>query len=104
MTDTNDTPVVDNTADSRLEVRAEGEIAELIYHQNGKRLVLIHTGVPDALGGHGIAGKLVQAALDKAVAGDMTIVPLCPYARSWLERHPEEAARVPIDWAKPTGS
>jgi predicted GNAT family acetyltransferase len=82
-------------------VHADGELAELIYHVSGKRLVLVHTGVPDALGGRGIAGKLVLAALDKAAAGDMTIVPLCPYARSWLERHPDDASRVPIDWTKP---
>jgi hypothetical protein len=57
--------------------------------------------VPEALGGHGIGGQLVQAAVAYAAASGMTIVPLCPYARSWLERHPEQAARVPIDWAKP---
>jgi predicted GNAT family acetyltransferase len=98
MTETNDVPVVDNLAESRLEVRADGQLAELIYRKNGKRLVLVHTGVPDALGGRGIAGQLVQAALDKAVANDMTVVPLCPYAHAWLKRHPDAAARATIDW------
>jgi predicted GNAT family acetyltransferase len=32
-------------------------------------------------------------------AARMTIVPLCPFARGWLERHPDEAARVPVDWS-----
>jgi uncharacterized protein len=103
MTDANDITVIDNQAESRLEVHADGELAELIYHKNGNRLVLIHTGVPEALGHHGIGGRLVQAAIEKAAAGGMTIVPLCPYARSWLERHSDEAAKVPIDWAKPAG-
>ncbi len=98
MTDTNDAPVVDNQAESRLEVHADGQLAELVYRKNGNRLVLVHTGVPDALGGRGIAGKLVLTAIDKAVASGMTIVPLCPYARSWLERHPDAAAKVSIDW------
>jgi uncharacterized protein len=101
MTDGSDFRVEDNQANSRFEVRAEGALAELIYRKNGNRLVLVHTGVPEALGGHGIAGQLVQAAVDEAVATGMTIVPLCPYARSWLERHPDQAARAPIDWAKP---
>jgi uncharacterized protein len=101
MTDGNGFQVQDNKAASRFEVHAEGGLAELIYRKNGNRLVLVHTEVPAALGGHGIAGQLVQAAVDHAVAGGMTIVPLCPYARSWLERHPDQAARVPIDWAKP---
>ena len=100
MTDSNDVPVVDNQGASRFEVHADGRLAELLYRKNGNRLVLVHTEVPDALGGRGIAGKLVIAAVDKAVASDMTVVPLCPFARSWLEKHPDEAARVTIDWAR----
>lgn len=103
MTDSNDAVVSDNQAGSRLEVHADGELAELIYRKNGNRLVLVHTEVPEALGGHGIGGKLVLAALDKAVANGMTVVPLCPYARAWLERHPDDAARVSIDWGAPGG-
>lgn len=101
MTDGNGFKVEDNRAASRFEMRGDDALAELIYRKNGNRLVLIHTEVPEAMGGHGIAGQLVQAAVDEAVASGMTIVPLCPYARSWLERHPDVAARVPIDWAKP---
>jgi uncharacterized protein len=98
MTETNDGAVVDNLADSRLEVRADGQLAELIYRKNGKRLVLVHTEVPEALEGRGIGGRLVQAGLDKALANDMTVVPLCPYARAWLKRHPDAAAKATIDW------
>jgi predicted GNAT family acetyltransferase len=104
VTDANDITVIDNQSESRLEVQLDGRLAELIYHKNGKRLVLIHTEVPEVLGGHGIGGRLVQAAVDKAAASGATIVPLCPYARSWLERHPDEAAKVPIDWTKPAGA
>jgi uncharacterized protein len=103
MTDGNGFQVEDNPAASRFEVRAEDGLAELIYHRNANRLVLVHTEVPEALAGHGIAGQLVQHAVDQAAASGMTIVPLCPYARSWLERHPDQAARVSIDWAKPGG-
>ena len=99
MTDGNGLQVVDNEPASRFEVRADGEVAELIYRRVGKRLVLVHTGVPDALGGRGIGGQLVQAAVDEAAASGMTIVPLCPYARAWLERHPDQAGLVSIDWA-----
>lgn len=104
VTDANDISVIDNQSESRLEVQVDGQLAELVYHKNGNRLVLIHTEVPESLGGHGIGGRLVQAAVDKAAASGATIVPLCPYARSWLERHPDEAARVPMDWTKPAGA
>jgi predicted GNAT family acetyltransferase len=98
MTDANAAPVTDNQAASRLEIHADAQLAELVYRKNGKRLVLVHTEVPETLGGHGLGGRLVQAAIAKATADGSTIVPLCPYARAWLERHPAEAAKVPIDW------
>jgi predicted GNAT family acetyltransferase len=100
MTDANGPQVVDNQAASQFEVVAEDGVAELIYRKNGNRLVLVHTEVPAALGGRGIGGHLVQAAIDKAALTGMTVVPLCPFARSWLERHPDQAARVSIDWPK----
>jgi predicted GNAT family acetyltransferase len=42
----------------------------------------------------------VLAAVDHAAAHDLTVVPLCPMARSWLMRHPDVAQRVTIDWAQ----
>jgi len=30
-------------------------------------------------------------------------VPRCPFARGWLERHPAEAGKVPIDWGAESG-
>jgi len=29
------------------------------------------------------------------------VVPLCPFARRWLEQHPEAAATVNVDWGEP---
>jgi uncharacterized protein len=93
-------PVTDNQAESRFELRVDGRLAELLYRRNGNRLVLIHTEVPVELEGRGLGGTLVRAAIDRAVREGMTVVPLCPFARSWLERHPDVAGRVAIDWGK----
>lgn len=94
-----ESPVVTDNADaSRFEVTIDGQAAELVYRRRANRLVLVHTGVPEALGGHGLGGRLVSAAVDRAAAEGLTVVPLCAFARSWLERHPETAARVTIDW------
>lgn len=91
--------VTDNTASSRFEIHVNGDLAELIYRIRAGRLVLVHTEVPEALGGRGLGGELVKAAIARAAADGMTLVPLCPFARSWLERHPDEASAVDIDWA-----
>jgi predicted GNAT family acetyltransferase len=90
--------VTDNHAESRFEFRAGGHLAELRYRRYGKRLVLLHTEVPAGLGGHGIGGKLVAAAIARAAQEGVTIVPLCPFARSWLERHSDTARQATIDW------
>ena len=93
-----ETPVTDNQAASRFEIRAGSNLAELIYHRHGDRLALIHTEVPEELEGLGIGGRLVTAAVDRAASEGLTIVPYCPFARGWLERHPDVAGRVTIDW------
>lgn len=90
--------VTDNQSGSQLEIHTDGELAKLVYRTRAGRLILVHTEVPETLGGRGLGGELVRAAIGKAAAGGMTVVPLCAFARSWLERHPDEAAKIPIDW------
>ena len=94
-----DTPqVTDDQAGARLELAADGHLAELVYRRNGRQLVLLHTAVPAELAGRGIGGQLVRAAVDKAAAAGLIIVPLCPFARDWLERHPDVAACAQVDF------
>ena len=96
--------VTDNQAASRFELRANGSLAELSYRRVGSRLVLIHTEVPAELEGRGIGGALVTAAVDRAAREGLTLVPLCPFARGWLQRHPDVAKAATIDWGKGAGS
>jgi predicted GNAT family acetyltransferase len=90
--------VVDNVAEERLELTEDGHLAELVYHVHGDRLTLIHTEVPDELGGRGLGGVLVRAALARAARDHLTLVPSCPFARSWLEKHRDQIGDVTIDW------
>ncbi len=92
------TEVTDNKEQSRFEFIADGQLTELTYRLNGKRLVLLHTEVPAELEGHGIGGRLVAAAAARAARDGLTLVPLCPFARAWLERHADAAPGVTIDW------
>ena len=89
--------IVNNEAARRFETTIDGHTAELTYRHHGDRLVLVHTEVPDDLEGMGVGGALVKAAIDFAAEHDLTVAPLCPFARSWLERHPDDAKRVPIE-------
>lgn len=99
MTDDAGLSVHDDAVGHRFVLTLDGAEAELVYRRNGKRLVLIHTEVPEAWAGRGIGGLLVQAALERARDEDLTIVPLCSYAQAWLERHSDQAGTVTIDWS-----
>lgn len=93
-----DITVSDRPDERRFLIEADGHEAELVYRVVDDQLRLIHTGVPEELGGRGLGGVLVRAAVDRAEREGLTIVPWCPFARGWLEKHPDEAARVSIDW------
>ena len=90
--------VTDEVDGHRFVYRDDGAEAKLVYRSGDGRLDLLHTEVPDHLGGRGIAGQLVRAAVDRAAASGETVVPTCPYARKWLQDHPDDAARITIDW------
>jgi predicted GNAT family acetyltransferase len=94
-------PITNDEREQRFMVELDGEVAELVYLVRGHRLLLIHTEVPDAFEGRGVGGALVKAAVDYAVEHQLTVEPRCPFARGWLERHPEEGKRVVIDWSAP---
>ena len=93
--------VIDDHDESRFEVQIDGAVAELVYRRRADRLILTHTGVPDQLAGRGIGGQLVRAAADRAAKERLTLVPVCPFARDWLERHPDVADTVDVDWGAP---
>ncbi len=93
--DSDRTEVWDNTAESRYEVAIGGQLALLEYAREGDHITLIHTSVPEALAGHGIAGELAKAALDDARAQGLAVIPRCPYVAAYIRRHPEYADLVP---------
>jgi predicted GNAT family acetyltransferase len=98
------TGVVDDVAHSRLVYEERGALAELVYRRSGDRLILVHTGVPEELGGRGIGGQLVRRAVEWAATDGLIVVPRCPFARKWLQDHPDVARTVSIDWMPPPES
>ena len=73
----------------RFETVVDGHTCELTYRLEGGRMVITHTGVPEAVGGRGIAGKLVETAFAAAREAGWQVEPRCEYAAAWARRHPE---------------
>jgi predicted GNAT family acetyltransferase len=87
--------VADNAEKRRYEARQGSEVVGFItYRVDPERMKLIHTEVAPALEGQGIASQLVAGALDDIRRRDLTIVPICPFVRAFLRRHPEYADLV----------
>jgi uncharacterized protein len=73
----------------RFETQVDGVHCELDYTLVAGVLTITHTGVPDEVGGRGIASALVKTAMDAARAEGWKVVPACSYASVWIMRHPE---------------
>jgi len=84
--------VTDNPDESRFEIRADGQLAGFAqYHLRGSQIAFTHTETDDRFRGHGLAGQLVREALDAARERHLTVLPYCPFVRSWIAGHPEYA-------------
>ena len=90
--------VVDNVADGRYEVWVGDQMAYLTYERHHDHINLIHTEVPPAREGRGIASALARAALSAARAQGLKVMPNCPFVAAYIRRHPEELDLVEPGW------
>lgn len=93
----NDVTIRHNPARHRFEVRSGdhviGKAAYKEYDGGGApQRIFYHTVINDEYGGQGLAGKLAEVALRETVEAGRAIVPVCPYIKKYLRKHPEYAA------------
>jgi predicted GNAT family acetyltransferase len=73
----------------QFEIHSEGKLAFLQYQLYGHQLILVHTVVPPELEGKGIGSALAKTGLEYARQNQLKVVPICPFVRSYLQRHHE---------------
>ncbi len=80
---------------SRYLALVDGEPAGLVDFRARAGVVnLLHVEVDVAYRGRGIASAMVRYAMDDVRARSMSVIPTCPYAQRWLEKHPADADLV----------
>ena len=94
--------VRDNPTELRYElVDGDTVIGQIRYRREAGAVALVHTEVEPMYEGKGLAGTLVEGALDDLRERDLAVIPVCPFVRAWLRRHPEYADLVVADPAIP---
>lgn len=70
--------------------------AHYVPHEGrkGPERIFHHTTVSEDYAGQGLAARLVQEALDDTLAAGTAVVPLCPYVKVWLGKHPDYQERM----------
>ena len=86
--------VLHNEAGHRFEAVVDGELSRANYRREGDVLYMVHTEVPRAQQGRGIAAALVTAAIDYARENELKVAPVCSYVRAYMRRHPESRAQL----------
>lgn len=101
--------VKDVPAELRYEARDggddgnDGALAGLVSYllTQNDLIVFTHTETEEGYQGKGVASQLARAVLDDARERGLGVVPLCPFIKGWIERHPDYADLV---HHLPTGS
>ena len=78
-----------NPANHTFEVWIAGKLSKLDYIQDEKNFVITHVGVYPEQRGQGVAGKIVEAALEYAKENSLRVVPMCSYAAAYIRRNPK---------------
>jgi predicted GNAT family acetyltransferase len=78
-----------NTALDRFELEVDGQLAVAYYRMTPGVITFVHTEVPQALSGRGIATKLIRGALEMVRGQGLKVVPQCPFVSAFMGEHPE---------------
>ena len=81
--------IINNEVKPRFEAKLGDEFAFIDYRWQNGVIVFMHTFVPDAGQGKGIAGKLAGFALEYVKEKDLKMKLYCPYMRTYVNKHPE---------------
>ena len=82
--------VRDNPDELRYELLVDDDVVgEIRYRLAPDAIALVHTEVSPSLEGKGFGARLVAGALDDIRSRGLHVVPICPFVRGYIRRHPD---------------
>ena len=88
--------VVDNRLGSRFELHLDGEVAGILdYRREPGAIVFLEVTTDLRRAGQGLGLVLVRQALDAVSAEGLSVLPVCPFVRDFIQRHPVYLDLVP---------
>ena len=83
--------VTDNPVAARFEAHIDGRLAGFAdYRLTDALIVFTHTEVDPAFEGQGVGSAIARFALDQVMEDDTRkALPVCPFIKGWVQRHPE---------------
>ncbi len=93
-----ETSVIDNPQASRFELHVQGEVAGFLAYERTVDIVsFIELTTDLRRAGLGLGLVLVRKALDAVSAEGRSVLPVCPFVRDFIQRHPVYLDLVPAD-------
>lgn len=91
-----DIQVVNDPTRLRYRASIDGEAAGFAeYILTDELIVFTHTEVDQRFEGKGVGSAIARFALDDVrTAGARRVLPLCPFIKAWIGRHPEYVPMV----------
>ena len=81
--------LVKNEKDNQFEMVVDGHTAIIVFKEYPGKIALIHTEVPPAIEGKGVATAIIEKALNYIEQNNLKLIPLCPVVVAYIKRHPE---------------
>ncbi len=86
--------ITNDEKQQQFNVTVDGGLTYLQYRFYKNDIALMHTFVPDTLGGRGIASALAKFAFDYAKEKNQRVMVYCPFVAAFLKKHPEYNVQV----------
>jgi predicted GNAT family acetyltransferase len=94
------TSIINNEKRRRFETQIDGEFAYVDYRFYKDNLAFMHTFVPEAARGKGIAAALAKFALEFAKERKQKIMVYCPTVAKYIKSHPEYESLIDTQYQK----